>query len=147
MILGPKMTHFLHFGHNKIFLKLQNCHFYQFFNTCHQVQYQKIIMYRFREKLKYVDFGPKNDRFTPFYLKKSFVTLIYRILTLCKKSRKSNEPILRKRHYRRMDKAGFIGPSQTARGLKIFVVFVFSETFKGKIRTTDFIITMVILPN
>ena len=35
--------------------------------ACHQVQFNKNLMKRFREKFKSVYFGPKNDPFTLFW--------------------------------------------------------------------------------
>ena len=81
-------------------------------------------MSRFKENFKSVNFGPKNSTFTPFWAyqelfsktnkKKGSITFfVFRSLIACKKSEKSNEPIPRKRLYRQMDRAEFIGPSNS----------------------------------
>lgn len=42
-ILDPKMKYFPHFGHNNNFAKYKKKnHFHLLFNSCHQVQLQKI---------------------------------------------------------------------------------------------------------
>ena len=76
------------------------------------------------------DFGVKNCPFTPSWAKEQFFSkkglchvLVFIESKLTQKIRKkSNEPILRKKHYRmtdgRMDRAQFIGSSSRAGGPK-----------------------------
>lgn len=55
-----------HFLHNMSFpWKIQSSPFYQHFNACHQVKFQKHLMSRFRENFIRVDLGPKNNALTP----------------------------------------------------------------------------------
>lgn len=44
--------------------KIQNSPFKPLFNACHEIQFQKILMYRF---CLTVDFGPKNAPFISFW--------------------------------------------------------------------------------
>ena len=49
---------------------------YSLFNVCHQVQFQKILMDRFREKFESIDSGPKNVPFLPFFSQKRAPSLV-----------------------------------------------------------------------
>lgn len=69
LISGPKMYH-----------SLKSVPFTYLFNACHWVELQKTLMNRFGEKIKSVNFGPKNDQFTPF----STHVSVSRTLTSCK---------------------------------------------------------------
>ena len=94
------------------------------FNSFHQVQLQKNLKSKLREKFKSTDIaiGPQNDPFTPFQIKEEFLSKkkcpplfsVYWILTPSKKSEKSNETILSNRRYRqkdgRTDRYELIGP-------------------------------------
>ena len=51
-------------GHNKNFPWKSKSHFYPLINDCNQVQFQKNLMKRFREKFKNLGLGPKNRLFT-----------------------------------------------------------------------------------
>ena len=53
LILDPKMSSL---PHSLVFTQ----------NNCHHVQFRKNLMNRFREKIKNVDFGPKNAPLNPF---------------------------------------------------------------------------------
>ena len=65
---GPKNVSFPSFWtYQKISFKIQNCHFYPIFNTFHQLQLQKSLMKRFREKFNSIDFGDKHSPFIPFW--------------------------------------------------------------------------------
>ena len=95
-------------GTRRMFFKYPNYQFYPIFNVCHEVQFQKNLKNRFRENLE--NAGPKNRPFTPFWPKQRFFSKKvpslfshYWTLTLCKKSEKSNEPMLGKQHYRLLD--------------------------------------------
>ena len=56
-MLDPKITHFHSLGTIRILLKKQNCRFYPLFDVCQQVQFQKNLINRFKEKFKNFDFG------------------------------------------------------------------------------------------
>ena len=57
LILGLKVTHFPHLGHN-------NSHFYPLFNGCHHVQFQKNLINRFWQNFKNINLGPVIGPFT-----------------------------------------------------------------------------------
>ena len=105
------MTHFPHFGHHKNFpWKLPLL--YLLFNISHQIQFQKNLMNRYREKFKSFHFRATYSSFTSFRATQEFFSKkkppllfsIYWILRSCKKSEKNNELILRKERYRWMDR-------------------------------------------
>ena len=50
----------------KFCIKTQTVNFTEFFNACHQLQFQKNLINRFRENFKKTDLELKNEPFTPF---------------------------------------------------------------------------------
>ena len=66
LILSLKMLNLPYFTQTKNFLKNLKQSFQTIFNACHQVQYQKNLMMKFKE-FKNNDIGPENPAFTPFY--------------------------------------------------------------------------------
>ena len=72
LILIPKMTYIPILGIRRIFFKMQNSHFKLLCNTFHQVQFQKNLRNRFREKFKNVDFRPRMTLFPYFGFNKNF---------------------------------------------------------------------------
>ena len=85
---------------------------YLLFNISHQIQFQKNLMNRCREKFKSFHFRAKYSPFTSCRATQEFISKkkpplffrIYWILSSCKKSEKNNELILRKKRYRWMDR-------------------------------------------
>ena len=106
-------------------LKIENRHFYPLFNPCNQVQFQKNLMNRFREKLMLI-LIPKCPIYSvlgirKIYLKKQapfFICLFNP--SFKQKMKKSNELILTKRCYRQTggwaDKAELIRSSGSVTG-------------------------------
>ena len=56
------LTYLPYFEHNKTFLESRK---QSLFHYCHQVQCQKNLLNRSRQKFKNADFGLKNDPFMP----------------------------------------------------------------------------------
>ena len=67
-ILGPKITHLPHLGHNKNFPQLSTVTFNQFLipHIRHNLKRNTRNELRLRQKFKNIDFGLKNAPFTPF---------------------------------------------------------------------------------
>lgn len=53
------------------------------FNACHQAQYQKNLIERFKEKFKIVKFGPKNAPFNLIWVNKTFPKKMSSLTSIC----------------------------------------------------------------
>ena len=111
LILGPKMPHLPHFRYNKNFLKLWAMPISSVYKTLTSCKKSEKSNEQILRKVRKCQFWAQKCPISAIlgiirvFLKKLAPSLssVYWTLTSCKKSEKSNEPILRKRHYRRTD--------------------------------------------
>ena len=66
------MPHLPNSGHDKKFPKKFKGHFKPFFNSCHQLQFQKNLINKSRDKLRSVELGHKNYQYPSFWAKNEF---------------------------------------------------------------------------